>query len=667
MTYNITFSQLVNYLDIKDLIVDFNIDHSLIDSHIDEIDYINHHKLDVLTGDNNYNHKNKNLDQKFISELGFCNIAVVSKILINKLDDPSYLLADGQIDHKKLDRSDIYQLLNKYQVWMVSDQINQRIKAYLHDHNRSYLIVKHLKKAWCHGMDFFYHNPCLDLKIIAVTGTNGKSSTVMIINQILCKMNIGHIAFGTFGCRFYQKNHNNLVNLDLNQKDRMLNNLSKLSKNKGGVRLNKINKINKNQSYKDISSHTTQDPDVFFSVVNYLKKTYQDNNSDSGNNRNNKVFSYIVMEMSSHALDQDKLISLKFDQILFCSFSQDHLDYHHTMENYLASKLKIFLFPYTSLSTQLFVTNSVKKSIDHWLNNINDKQNNKKHLKKLNNISEDLSIKSEIKSRLSTAINIDSLVDLSSINHRYFTVKPANKKTHITFKELNEKKIKLPLITKTMNLNFINAYVMMCFLSGDDINDDIDIELSDNRRYNFGDLIIPGRMEQVYANNNFFVVVDYAHTPNALDLALIDLAQWYGSYQVEVWVVFGCGGDRDQNKRQQMGKVARDKSHRVFVTQDNCRSESDQSIIDQIIQPIQIDDYRDQKNPQIKIIENRKQAIKHAFIEAYNYAQDKINHKNIVLLIAGKGDEKYIDLGKHRPKIIHHDKSYVLELAKTII
>jgi len=136
---------------------------------------------------------------------------------------------------------------------------------------------------------------------------------------------------------------------------------------------------------------------------------------------------------------------------------------------------------------------------------------------------------------------------------------------------------------------------------------------------------IPGRLEPVPVNKDLNVIVDYSHTPDALQKALHVLAKVTDNH---LWVVFGCGGDRDKKKRPLMGKIAEDFSDRVVITTDNPRNESPASIINDILAGIT-------DLNKVKVEEDRRKAIQIALQEA---------KKGDTILVAGKGHEDYQEI-----------------------
>jgi UDP-N-acetylmuramoyl-L-alanyl-D-glutamate--2,6-diaminopimelate ligase len=137
---------------------------------------------------------------------------------------------------------------------------------------------------------------------------------------------------------------------------------------------------------------------------------------------------------------------------------------------------------------------------------------------------------------------------------------------------------------------------------------------------------VPGRLERVPSDQPFTVVVDYAHTPDALENALQALRDVATPRGGRLSVVFGCGGDRDKGKRPQMGSIAERLADRVLVTSDNPRSEEPQAIVDEILAGM--------THAEVEI--DRAAAIRRAVAEA---------GENDVILLAGKGHEPYQDMG----------------------
>ena len=329
-----------------------------------------------------------------------------------------------------------------------------------------------------------------DLKIIGITGTNGKTTTAFITSSTLNKLNINSAYIGTIG--FY-------VN-------------GKLIKN---------------------LNNTTPDTLTLYKLIKEAKE-------------NNCKF--IVMEVSSHSLDMNRLASIKLDIALFTNLTQDHLDYHKNMNNYLNSKLKII--NYLKDDGILIVNNDSEYS----------KYFNFKN-------------KKSIGKNLSTYQILDYV----------------NSKDLIVFKYEDKKyEVKINLKSKFNVYNYISSLAILNSL-GINIKDII----------NVSNLVEapPGRMETFIYRNNY-IIIDYAHTPDAL-LKIINASK--ETFNKKIITIIGCGGNRDKTKRPIMGDIATKLSDYVIFTSDNPRCEDPKYIIDDITEHLETNNY--------KIIINRKEAI----------------------------------------------------------
>lgn len=258
-----------------------------------------------------------------------------------------------------------------------------------------------------------------------------------------------------------------------------------------------------------------------------------------------------VLEASSHALTQDRLYGLKFDQAGWLSFSQDHLDYHKTMEEYFGAKMLIF--HYLKDNGHVFVPSRLDDLFGK-ISRVTDK------VKKADRIEERLPL------FFSTSFNRSNLEVAKKIVEDGFGIKVKGEFDRIT--------------------------------------------PPDGRFY-----IRP------YKTN--FIVVDFAHTPDALENICQGIREAFPDYKLKV--LFGCGGDRDRTKRPLMGKIAETWSNEVIVTSDNPRYEDPEQIIEDILKGMTSRNY--------KKITKRPEAVATAFGEL----KDKE-----VLLLAGKGHEDYI-------------------------
>lgn len=306
-----------------------------------------------------------------------------------------------------------------------------------------------------------------------------------------------------------------------------------------------------------------------------------------------------VMEVSSHGLDQGRVAGVNFDIAVFTNLSRDHLDYHGDMQTYADSK------------RVLFQMSSVKQAII----NADDEFGREliQALKgKINVISFGFGVSDSIPEPTLHATKL-----VQDFRGCHFQIKSPWGKARIN----------TPLLG---HFNVSNLLAVFASLMAMEVPFDQAVKRIEMCR------TVAGRMERVDENagNGFekpMVVVDYAHTPDALEKALMALrehmpkAEDEEAGQGQLWCVFGCGGDRDRGKRPMMGEVAERLADKVIVTNDNPRGESPQAIADEILQGM--------KRPmRVSLLLDREIAIRKALTEA---------SKDDVILIAGKGHEQY--------------------------
>jgi len=357
--------------------------------------------------------------------------------------------------------------------------------------------------------------------IIAVTGTNGKTSVADFFYQILDTNNIPVASIGTLGIRYRKKS---------------------------------------------IKTNLTS-PDVITLHKNLekLKKDKIDN---------------VIIEASSHGLDQNRLDNLNLKAGIFTNFSQDHLDYHKTMKAYLATKLILFskLLP--------------KKSYV-----IADKLT--KEYSNLKKISKNRQLK---------------LLDIN---------KQVNKIKNTPISLIGSFQIK--------NLSMAILATRLCNL------DDAKINSALKKIKN-----VDGRLDLIKKYpNNIRVFIDYAHTPDALHEVIRSIKNTYNN---DISLVFGCGGERDFKKRPLMAKIAKFFCEKIYVTDDNPRKENPKKIRKEITKHLKGSNYFN--------IGNRSKAIKEAILNA---------EPNETILIAGKGHENYQDYGN---KIISISDRQIIKKLK---
>ncbi len=312
---------------------------------------------------------------------------------------------------------------------------------------------------------------------------------------------------------------------------------------------------------------------------------------------------YMVIEASSHALDQNRVAAINFKAAAFTNLTGDHLDYHKTTENYLAAKSKIFETLSPDATAVLNKQSSYSKGI------------------------------AAITKAKVLWFAVDEEADLSAEIHSI-----DDSGTSFTLRYQGQSiRIKTPLLGRFNVANHLAA-AGLCMSAG--------LDLKTIARGLSSLEAIPGRLENVKSDAPFTVLVDFAHTDDALDNVLSTLKPLC---KARLIVVFGCGGDRDKTKRPRMAKVVEKYADMAIVTSDNPRTENPDDIISQIVAG-----FKDPGSPKIKIEPDRKKAIALAIESA---------RKNDVIIIAGKGHENYQIIGKQ--KFPFSDQQIVLDLLKT--
>ncbi|MBW8189530.1 UDP-N-acetylmuramoyl-L-alanyl-D-glutamate--2,6-diaminopimelate ligase [Neiella marina] len=301
---------------------------------------------------------------------------------------------------------------------------------------------------------------------------------------------------------------------------------------------------------------------------------------------------WVCMEVSSHGLVQNRVGGVAFEHAVFTNLSRDHLDYHGTMEAYGEAKSALFRWPTLASST----------------------------------INADDEFGSKLLDELGPSAIAYGLNDLARIQRQrqwlYFdAIKPAATGFDVTLRSSwGDATAYVPLLGR-FNLSNLLAALGPLLHAGLPLEDLIN-GLATLRP-------VAGRMESFQQANMPVCIVDYAHTPDALALAL-QAARFHCAG--ELWVVFGCGGDRDKGKRPLMAQAAEQYADRIIVTADNPRSEQQQAISKDIMVG-----FNNSQN--VMDVADRHQAIQTALRESA--PQD-------LILIAGKGHEEYQLIGEQR-------------------
>ncbi|WP_434577364.1 UDP-N-acetylmuramoyl-L-alanyl-D-glutamate--2,6-diaminopimelate ligase [Thermoanaerobacterium thermosaccharolyticum] len=378
--------------------------------------------------------------------------------------------------------------------------------------------VQNTRKSLAKIASNYYGDPSKQLFLIGVTGTNGKTSVTYMIKSILESQNNKVGLIGTIqnmiGDKVYPTERTTPESLDLQR---------------------------------------------------YLRLMV-----DEG-------VKYVVMEVSSHSLALNRVDECDFDIAVFTNLTQDHLDFHKTMDDYANAKAKLFRMAKTACVinidddySSLIIENSNAKVVTYGIKDY------------AYIMAKD--IKNDIKGAK-------------------YTVQIEDIKSDIA--------LKIPGLFSVYNSL---AAISVAFILGIPLQS-VKIALKDVK--------IKGRFEVLDIDAPYNVVIDYAHTPDGLE----NLMKAFGEYDTgRKILLFGCGGDRDKGKRPKMGEVAGKYADFVIITSDNPRSEDPMQIISEIEMGI-----KNTKCP-YKIIENRKEAIKYAL----SIAKD-----NDIVILAGKGHETY--------------------------
>ena len=395
----------------------------------------------------------------------------------------------------------------------------------------------------------YYQRPQDNITVIGITGTNGKTTTCQVLAQLLEACNKKCAVIGTNGA----------------------------------------GRINDLQPIANTTPSATQ--------LHQLFSQYIEDKID-----------YLAMEVSSHALVQRRVMGELFSIAVFTNLSRDHLDYHHSMENYAAAKRLLF-----TGKKQLAVLNGDDQQCQQWLLKWPNTQN------------------AIIYGRSANVTHYDNYLYACDIQHHHsgvtFTVKTANECAVIYSPLLGDFNID-NLLAAIAVVYSIGVHAQGTYIQG------THSQALDSQKLSLNDIAekvklltpINGRMEAITADNKPTTIVDYAHTPDALKNALLACRQ---HCQDDLWLVFGCGGDRDKGKRRLMGEVAEQLADHVMLTNDNPRNENPEVIIQDILTDCK-------SKEKINVMLDRQQAVLSILRQA---------KKDDFILLAGKGHENSIVIG----------------------
>jgi UDP-N-acetylmuramoyl-L-alanyl-D-glutamate--2,6-diaminopimelate ligase len=369
----------------------------------------------------------------------------------------------------------------------------------------------------------FYDNPSSKLKLVGVTGTNGKTSTVTLLFKLFRQL---------------------------------------------GYRVGLLSTV-QNQIDDDIipSTHTTPDSVKINELLAEMQR---------------RGCTHCFMEVSSHAVVQERIAGLVFSGGIFTNITHDHLDFHKTFDNYIKAKKGFF----DQLPKHAFA-----------LVNIDDRRGG---VMVQNTVARKETYSLQTVATFKGKLLADSLFGLQM--------------------EIDGREVWFKLIGKFNAYNLLGVYGAALLL-GEDLEEVLTALSAITPP--------PGRFEQVMSTNEIVGIVDYAHTPDALQNVLETINELREGNQ-QVITVVGCGGNRDATKRPEMARIAGELSNKVILTSDNPRNEDPNVILEQMQVGVSPVDYK-----KMKVIEDRREAIQYAVSSA---------NPHDIILVAGKGHETYQEI-----------------------
>ena len=393
----------------------------------------------------------------------------------------------------------------------------------------------------------YFGNPSDSMKVIGITGTNGKTTSSHILAEALNLLHRRSGIIGTLGNGLW--------------------------------------------GHLKATQHTTPDPVS-------LQKTLKDLKDDGAE--------FIAMEVSSHALDQGRVNGIVFDMAVLTNITHDHLDYHSTIDHYAETKKKLFESEglkslvlniddeYGKLWVNSFVSASVASASNNTTNCVGYSRKSQ---------AEELGI-----SGFNQIIASNVFSNEKGLGFDFSS-------------SWGEGHIRNQNLYGEFNISNLLAVCCVLFSQGFDIQE-VTYVLS--RVHG-----VQGRMEKIQTSGQPTVVVDFAHTPDALENVLSELKkQNLKQSKGQLVCVFGCGGDRDNKKRSLMGGIANQLADKIIVTNDNPRLENSKKIFNDILSGIN-------DSSRVRIIEDRTEAITYAI---------NTSEENDIILVSGKGAESYQDI-----------------------
>lgn len=391
------------------------------------------------------------------------------------------------------------------------------------DDNITCVVVKNTSEAVAYMAANFYSEPSKKIKLVGVTGTNGKTTIATVLFKLFTQL---------------------------------------------GYKCGLISTV-QNQIADEIIPATHTTPDAI-SLNALLAKMVE------------AGCSHVFMEVSSHAIHQHRVTGIHFTGALFSNITHDHLDYHKTFDEYIRVKKQFF----DDLSSSAFA-----------ISNADDKRGT---------VMLQNTVATKFYYSLKTVSDYKGKILENSLTGLHMLI--------------NEKEVHFRLIGEFNAYNLLAVYGAAVSLGE---NPDTVLTALSNISG------AEGRFDYIISAKRIIGIVDYAHTPDALENVLATIKKLRKGDEHVITVV-GCGGDRDKTKRPVMGQVACDLSDKVIFTSDNPRTEDPQEILNDITR-----DLNSAGKRKSTVIPDRKEAIKNAV---------SIAKEGDIILIAGKGHEKYQDI-----------------------
>ncbi len=431
-----------------------------------------------------------------------------------------------EYDSRKVEKGDVFVAVEGYQTdghKYIKAAVEKGAAAIVAQHHTEnvdvpYIIVSDTRKALALMSCAYYDYPSKKMKLIGITGTNGKTTITYLVKSVL--------EFAGYKVGLIGTNQNMIGNKVIE------------------------------------SERTTPESKE-------LQKLFADMAYDG--------VDYVIMEVSSHSLYLDRVYGNEFYLGAFTNLTQDHLDFHNTMEEYAKAKSMLFKMCYRGI---INADDAYAKLI-----------------------SEGATCKI-------TKYGINKKSDITAKNIKY-------NQRGVLFE------VDTPFGNENIRLDIPGEFSVYNALCAIGICQAVGIGISDIAKALILTKGVKGRAEVVATATPYTVMIDYAHTPDGLENIISTIK---GFCKGRVITLFGCGGDRDTTKRPKMGKIAGDLSDICVVTSDNPRSENPELIIKDILEGM-----KDVKAEYVAIT-NRAEAIEYAL---------KIAQENDVVLLAGKGHETY--------------------------